>query len=205
MFKELMKKEGIRDERVISALDKVDRSKFIPDQYKYRANENAPVPIGYGQTISQPYIVAYMTEALELKGSDRVLEIGTGSGYQAAVLAEIAKEVYSIERIEALAERSRAHLDELGYENIFTKCGDGYLGWPEKAPFDKIILTAAPPKIPQQLIDQLAVGGTLVSPEGKDQQKLYRITKDEKGIKRAFLLDVRFVPLVENQSDAPTV
>lgn len=196
MFREQLISQGVNDERVMLAFDRIDRSRFIPFSYRYRTEEDAPVPIGFDQTISQPSLVAIMTEALQLKESDRVLEIGTGSGFQTAILAEIAAEVYSIERIPELAERSRALLDELNYKNIFTQSGDGYLGWPERAPFDKIILTAAPPEIPESLIDQLKVGGLLVSPEGVDQQQLYRLEKTENDLKKQYLFDVRFVPLV---------
>ena len=169
---------GIRDERVLSALLKVPRHLFVPEELRDRAYVDAPLPIGEGQTISQPYIVALMTEALELDEDSRVLEIGTGSGYQAAILAEIAKEVYTVERIPALLERARRILEALGYDNIYFKLGDGTLGWEEHAPYDAIIVTAGAPEVPEPLVEQLKVGGRMVIPVGDEfSQRLLRVTK----------------------------
>lgn len=190
-----LKRRGISDPKVLRAMSKVERERFVPESLKNRAYDDGPLPIGEGQTISQPYIVAYMTEQLNLKGDERVLEIGTGSGYQAAILAEIVKEVYSIEIIETLSKRAEKLLSELGYKNIKLKCGDGYFGWKEYAPFDAIIITAAPPKIPEPLIEQLKVGGRLIAPVGDTYQELVLITKTEKGIIKESLIPVVFVPM----------
>jgi protein-L-isoaspartate(D-aspartate) O-methyltransferase len=187
---------GVRDARVLAALRRVPRHEFVPVGQRAYAYEDRPLPIGHGQTISQPYIVAVMSQALELDGSEKVLEIGTGSGYQAAVLAELAAEVYTIEIVEPLAERAAGDLKRLGFENLHARAGDGYRGWPEAAPFDAIIVTAAPDHIPQPLVDQLAVGGRLVLPVGRMIQELVLITKDEKGVRHEDLLPVRFVPMV---------
>ena len=195
MVKEQIASRGIKNKPVLEAMKKVPRHKLVPLTYRKRSYEDRPLPIGKGQTISQPYIVAYMTEKLMLKGSEKVLEIGTGSGYQAAVLAEICKEVYTIEIVDELARRAAGDLKRLGYKNISVKSGDGYRGWPDKAPFAAIILTAAPPKIPQPLIAQLAVGGRLIAPVGDVLQELVLVTRDEKGIHRKRLLGVRFVPM----------
>jgi len=174
---------------------KVPRHELVPRNVRAQAHADRPLPIGEGQTISQPYIVAYMTEQLGLKGGERVLEVGTGSGYQAAVLAELAAEVYSIEIVPALARRAAADLARLGYRNVTVREGDGYRGWPEKAPFDAIMVTAAPPEVPAPLIDQLKAGGRLVLPVGESYQELLLITKDERGVKRQRLIPVRFVPM----------
>jgi protein-L-isoaspartate(D-aspartate) O-methyltransferase len=182
-------------EHVIEAMMKVPRHRFVPSQLRQLAYIDSPLPIGNGQTISQPYIVALMTESLALEQSDRVLEIGTGSGYQAAVLGEIVDTVFSIEILPELAERAAAILDTLGYENIFVRCGDGYDGWPEKAPFDGIIVTAAAPVIPAALIEQLAIGGRIVIPVGEDMQVLEVHEKQADGLRLLFTLPVRFVPM----------
>lgn len=195
MVRDQIMARGIEDPRTLAAMDKVLRHEFVPEQQRARAYNDHPLPIGRGQTISQPYIVAYMTQALELKKTDKALEIGTGSGYQAAVLAEIVEEVYSIEIVCELLERARKDFERLGYENIVTKCGDGYQGWPEHAPFDAIIVTAAPDHIPQPLVDQLAMGGRMVIPVGDRYQELIRLRKTPEGIKRERLLPVRFVPM----------
>jgi len=190
---------GVRDERVIAAMDKVPRHLFIPEANRGEAYEDRPVPIGQGQTISQPYIVAYMTEALHLKPDDRVLEIGTGSGYQAAVLAEIAGEVYTIEILPDLAMKARQVLEEvLGYTTIRFRIGDGYLGWPEQAPYDAIIATAAPEEIPPALVEQLAEGGRLIAPVGGQWEAQYLIlgVKENGELKTTNLLGVRFVPMI---------
>lgn len=197
MVEEQIIKRGVKDRRVIKAMLKVERHKFVPFSQRAYAYEDRPLPIGYGQTISQPYIVAYMTEALNLEGDERVLEIGTGSGYQAAILAEIVKEVYTIEILEPLAKSAEKRLKNLGYKNIRVKCGDGYKGWPEYAPFEAIIVTAAPEEIPQELLKQLKAGGRMVIPVGSLYQDLYLIIKTEEGIKKKKLLPVRFVPMVK--------
>jgi len=187
---------GVRDSRVLAAMRKVPRHEFVPAELAARAHHDSPLPIGHAQTISQPYIVAFMTEQLELDGDEKVLEIGTGSGYQAAVLGELAKQVHTIEIVEPLARQSRELLAQQGYANIAVRAGDGYRGWPEEAPFDAIILTAAPPEIPQPLIDQLAMGGRLVAPVGRWNQELVLIRRDENGFHREKLIGVRFVPMV---------
>ena len=195
MVQSQIRDRGISDEKVLEAMMKVERHLFVPDELRRVAYEDTPLPIGYGQTISQPYIVAYMTEAAQLDAEDRVLEIGTGSGYQAAVLAEIVKDVYTIEILEPLADSARHRLETMGYENIKVKCGDGYEGWPEHAPFDSIIVTAAPPELPEDLIGQLKMGGRMVVPVGSIQQELYLIVRTESGFDKKPLLPVIFVPM----------
>ena len=186
---------GVSDERLLAAMRSVPRHELVPPDARRYAYSDHPLPIGEGQTISQPYIVAYMTEQLQLKGEERVLEIGTGSGYQAAVLAELCKTVYTIEIVPALATRAKKDLERLGYDNIETRQGDGYRGWPEKAPFDAIILTAAPERIPQPLVEQLEVGGRMILPVGGHYQQLMLITRDEEGVRHSRLIPVRFVPM----------
>jgi len=195
MVKAQIESRGVKDSMVLKAMRKVPRHLFVPKSYQEEAYADEPLPIGEGQTISQPYIVALMTELLGLKGGEKVLEIGTGSGYQAAILAEIAKEVYSIEIICPLAERAESSLKELGYKNVTVKCGDGYQGWKEHSLFDGIIVTAAPDHIPQPLVDQLKIGGRLVIPVGELFQELILVTKTEKGIKKENVIPVRFVPM----------
>ena len=193
---------GIEDEAVIEAMRTVPRHEFVTDQYLAQAYENHPLPIGHGQTISQPYIVALMTEAAEVEAGDKVLEIGTGSGYQAAVLAELADHVYTMEIIGPLKERAEATLAELGYENVSVRHGDGYFGWPEEAPFDAIVVTAAPDHIPQPLVEQLAEGGHMLVPVGPvgGYQTLWRVTKgDDGGVRTEDLGGVRFVPLTREE------
>lgn len=197
MINEQIMARGVKDPEVIRAMRKVERHLFVPEKVRSQSYDDGPLPIGHSQTISQPYIVAFMTEALDLQPEDKVLEIGTGSGYQAAVLAEIAKEVYTIEIIEPLAQEAKNRLESLGYKNIQVKCADGYKGWPENAPFDKIIVTAAPDEIPAELIKQLKVNGKMVIPVGSFSQELYLVTKTEKGFIRKSLLPVRFVPMVK--------
>ena len=192
-----IKARGISDARVLGALARVPRHEFVPAHLAARAYDDGPLPIGHGQTISQPYIVAFMTEALQVQPSDVVLEIGTGSGYQAAVLAEIAREVLSIELVPQLAERSRETLARLGYRNVQVRAGDGYQGWPDRAPFTRIMVTAAPPEIPQALVDQLAVGGRMVVPLGRFIQELTIVEKTKDGITRRSVMPVRFVPMVK--------
>ena len=190
--------------RVMQALDEVDRSDFVDGFYKQQAFENGPLPIGHGQTISQPYIVALMTDLLDTTPDSVVLEIGTGSGYQAAILSRIVKQVYSIEKIPELAEAAKQRLQDLGYDNIETRCENGYYGWQEKAPFDGIIVTAAASHIPQALVDQLKPGGRMVIPVGLPymSQVLMLVTKDAQGETSVkSILDVVFVPLVSDESE----
>jgi len=187
---------GVDDEEVLRVMRKVKRHLFVPEELRPYAYYDRPLAIGHGQTISQPYIVAFMTEIADIKETDKVLEIGTGSGYQAAVLAELAGSVFTIEIIEELAETAAERLKRLGYENITVKCGDGYKGWPEKAPFDVIMVTAAPREMPGELTDQLARGGRMVIPLGDIFQELYLIEKTGDRLRKRKLLPVRFVPMV---------
>jgi protein-L-isoaspartate(D-aspartate) O-methyltransferase len=203
MVEDQIKARGIKDPRVIQAMLKVKRHLFVPGNYRDQAYADHPLPIGYGQTISQPYIVALMTELLALKGRERVLEIGTGSGYQAAILAELAKEVYTIEIIEPLARRSEGLLKELVYNNIKVKFGDGFLGWPELAPFDGIIVTCAPEKIPEPLLEQLAEDGRLVIPVGTYWQELKLVRKVKGRTTVADIVPVRFVPMLREKRNKP--
>jgi protein-L-isoaspartate(D-aspartate) O-methyltransferase len=190
---------GIYDPKVLAAMRQVPREEFVPAELKHQAYGDYPLPIEEGQTISQPYIVAYMAECLELSTADRVLEIGTGSGYSAAVLSRIAAEVYTVERFDSLALSARERLRRLGYDNISIFVADGTLGWPGMAPYDAIIVTAGAPRVPKSLLDQLAVGGRLVLPVGPDRlgQTLIRVRrKDEDEYREERLLAVQFVPLV---------
>jgi len=195
MVREQIEARGVKDSLVLAAMRKVPRHLFVPERYRGEAYADHPLPIGHGQTISQPYIVAYMTEALGLKGNEKVLEIGTGSGYQAAVLAEIVDSVFTIEIIPELARSAEQRLKNLGYRNVFVRCGDGYKGWPEHAPFDAIIVTAAPDHIPQPLVNQLKGGGRMVIPVGSMFQELVLVVKRKEGIEKHPLLPVRFVPM----------
>lgn len=195
MVRQQIAARGVRDQRVLKALREVPRHLFVPTPMQPFAYMDTPLPIGHEQTISQPYIVGFMTEALALKPGERVLEVGTGSGYQAAVLSRLVREVYSIEIVEPLATEATQRLQRLGYSNVKVRAGDGYQGWPEAAPFDAIIVTAAPDHVPQPLLDQLAVGGRLVLPVGKRLQTLVRIRRTQTGFKREELLPVRFVPM----------
>jgi protein-L-isoaspartate(D-aspartate) O-methyltransferase len=191
---------GIGDRPVLAAMRAVPRHCFVPPELATAAYQDRALPIGFGQTISQPYIVAYMTEALRLAPAHRVLEIGTGSGYQAAVLAQIVKEVHTIEIVPALADRARALLRELGYANVHVVTGDGYAGLPDRAPFDRIIVTAAPDHVPQPLVDQLAVGGRMIIPVGGGwRQQLMVLTRSTEGIASQPTLDVLFVPLTRGE------
>lgn len=193
-----IKGRGVTDSSTLEAMRHVPRHLFVPKFRRDNAYQNRPLPIGQGQTISQPYIVGYMTEMLELQAGEKVLEIGTGSGYQAAILSELTPHVYTIEIVEELGKQARELFDKLGYSTIKTKIGDGYNGWPEHAPFDAIILTAAADEIPQPLIEQLKPGGTMVLPVGETglTQKLMKVTKTEDGeIKKENMLPVRFVPM----------
>jgi len=198
MVKEQIEARGIRDPQVLAAMRAVPRHLFVPPEIQFAAYEDHALPIGYDQSISQPVIVALMTELLEARPSDRVLEIGTGSGYQAAVLSRLVKQVYTIEIIEPLANAARDRLKSLGYTNVTVRTGDGYRGWPEMAPFDRIILTSAPPEIPKLLIDELKPGGILVAPVGTlPNQDLIVLDKDEHGrTSKHSVIPVRFVPMV---------
>ena len=196
MVGEQIKARGITDTRVLAAMEKVPRHKFVPDKIRVHSYNDEPLSIGEGQTISQPYIVAYMSEVLQLEDKKKVLEIGTGSGYQTAILAEIVKDVYSVELNESLSKKSRSTLRELGYKNIQFKVGDGSYGWKEFSPFDAIIVTAAPCVIPQPLKEQLSVGGKLIVPVGDTFQNLMLIVRRQRGFTEKKLLSVRFVPLV---------
>ncbi|TNF89870.1 MAG: protein-L-isoaspartate(D-aspartate) O-methyltransferase [Gammaproteobacteria bacterium] len=188
------------DERVMTAMREVPRENFVPADLRYAAFRDGALPVGHGQTISQPYIVALMTDMLELSEDSIVLEIGTGTGYQAAILSCLARQVYTIERIPELAEAARQRLEDMGYDNVETRCGDGYQGWPEKAPFDGIVVTAAAPYIPPALLEQLKRGGRMAIPVGLPSwhQELMLVTKDMQGeTTTSSVLGVAFVPLVE--------
>jgi protein-L-isoaspartate(D-aspartate) O-methyltransferase len=190
----------ITNARVLSVMRTVPRHELIPASLRAQAYGDHPLPIGYEQTISQPYIVAFMTEKLEPMSTDKVLEIGTGSGYQAAVLAGLVREVYTIEIIEPLARRAEADLKRLGYTNVFVRAGDGYKGWPEAAPFDAIIVTCAPERVPQALVDQLREGGRMIIPVGPaGNQELYLLRKKDGIVERRAVLPVRFVPMTGGQ------
>jgi protein-L-isoaspartate(D-aspartate) O-methyltransferase len=195
MVEEQIARRGVRDERVLAAMLRVERHRFVSAAQVHAAYGDHPLPVGEGQTISQPYIVALMTEALALQGDERVLEVGTGSGYQTAILAELARDVYSIEILPELARRARAVLEELGYANVHVGVGDGSQGWAEHAPYQAILVTAAPPEVPPALLDQLAEGGRLVIPIGVHAQELELYTKSAEGVRVQSLAPVRFVPL----------
>ena len=200
MVEDQIKRRGVKDVGVLKAVQKVEREKFVPEKYRDLAYSDNPLPIGHQQTISQPYIVAYMTEHLQVSKSHNVLEIGTGSGYQAAILAELAHHVFTIEIIPELAESAEKVLMELGYENITVRTGDGYKGWPEEAPFDRIMVTAAPNEIPEKLVEQLAPNGRMILPVGGSifAQYLWLVQKDKEGIvTKEKILAVRFVPMVK--------
>ncbi len=197
MVQQQLINRGIRSPSVLAAMRKVERHRFVPEHLRQEAYNDYPLPIGEGQTISQPYIVAFMSEALQLKSTDKVLEIGTGSGYQAAVLAEICREVYTIEIFESLGRRAKQTLQELGYRNIHIRIADGYAGWPEAAPFDAIIVTCSPRNIPKPLEDQLAEGGRMIIPVGEEHiQELVLVVKQNGKLKRQHRLPVRFVPMI---------
>ena len=196
MIQRQLMSRGINDARVLAAMAKVPREEFVAPESRVASYEDGPLPIGYGQTISQPYVVAFMTEQLRPKPSDRVLEVGTGSGYQAAILAELVSKVYSIEIVEPLAKNAEVTLQRLGYKNVHLKIGDGYKGWPEAGPFDAIIVTCAPDKVPQQLVDQLKDDGRMVIPVGdRFAQQLYLLEKKNGQLKQSATLPVRFVPM----------
>ncbi|PYS96689.1 MAG: protein-L-isoaspartate O-methyltransferase [Acidobacteria bacterium] len=197
MARDQIEKRGVRDPRVLAAMESVPRHLFVPESHRAMAYDDGPLPIGEGQTISQPYIVAFMTEAIRPRPTDRVLEVGTGSGYQAAILASLVAEVFSLEIRPAMAESARRQLEALGCRNVIVRVGDGHHGWPGEAPFDAIVVTAAPDEVPP-LLDQLRVGGTMVVPIGSemaDAQDLVRLTRTTQGAERETLLPVRFVPM----------
>jgi protein-L-isoaspartate(D-aspartate) O-methyltransferase len=195
MVNQQIRARGVRTPAVLNAMRKVERHRFVSEEMRDMAYNDHALPIASGQTISQPYIVAYMTEAADISPHETVLEIGTGSGYQAAVLGEVAREVYTIEIIPELAERARNTLAELGYTNVHTKTGNGYLGWPDHAPFDAILVTAAPDEIPQALVDQLAPGGRMVVPVGEIVQNMMVIEKTRNGVVKRRTIRVQFVPM----------
>jgi protein-L-isoaspartate(D-aspartate) O-methyltransferase len=196
MVEQQLVTRGIKDARVLAAMKKVPREEFVSPDSRAVSYEDGPLPIGHDQTISQPYVVAFMTEQLRPQPADRVLEVGTGSGYQAAILAELVSDVYSIEIVEPLAKSAEATLQRLGYKNIHLKVGDGYKGWPEAAPFDAIIVTCAPDKVPQSLVQQLKDGGRMVIPVGdRFAQQLYLLEKKNGQLKQSATLPVRFVPM----------
>jgi protein-L-isoaspartate(D-aspartate) O-methyltransferase len=196
MVKDQIERRGVRDKRVLDAMRAVPRELFVDREDREYAFHDGPLSIGNGQTISQPYIVAYMTEMLAIRSADRVLEIGTGSGYQTAVLAELAIEVYTIEIVEELSVRAQGVLREMGYSNIHFRVGDGSLGWPEKTLFDAIMVTAAPDRTPDRLVEQLAEGGRMIVPVGRVEQYLELVTRRGKSVERRSLIGVRFVPMI---------
>ena len=195
MVAEQLRGRDIKNPRVLQAMERVPRHLFMPEPARAEAYGDYPVPIGHGQTISQPYIVGFMTEALDVQPSHRVLEIGTGSGYQAAILGELAGEVYTIEIVEPLAERARRTLADLGYTNVHVRAGNGYAGWPEKAPFDRIMVTAAPEEVPPALVEQLKTGGIMAIPVGTAVQELRILRRTPQGLETLRTLPVRFVPM----------
>lgn len=195
MVEEQIRARGVKSSVVLQAMREVPRHRFVPARLAHLAYNDHPLPIGLNQTISQPFIVAYMTEAAGISSNEKVLEIGTGSGYQAAVLGELAEEVYSVEIIPELGARARSTLAGLGYQNVHVKVGNGYEGWAEHAPYDAIIVTAAPEEVPQALIDQLAVDGRMVIPVGAKNQEMMVISKTRKGVVKRRTISVRFVPM----------
>ena len=198
MISTQIQKRGIKNKAVIEAMSQVPRHRFVDASLAHLAYIDSPLPIGYRQTISQPYIVAYMSEMADITSEEKVLEIGTGSGYQAAVIGELAQEVYTIEIIPELAQNARQILKELGYDNVHVKTGDGYQGWPEYAPYDAILVTAAPEQIPSALVEQLALNGRMIIPVGKEYQAIVIITKTPDGLKKQRTIPVRFVPMTTN-------
>jgi protein-L-isoaspartate(D-aspartate) O-methyltransferase len=203
MVEDQIERRGITDPAVLAAMRAVPRHRFVPPDQASAAYDDRALPIGFGQTISQPYVVAYMTQALQLAPAHRVLEVGTGSGYQSAILAQIVTDVQTMEIVPELAARARELLAELGYSNVHVREGDAYAGLPELAPFDRIIVTAAPDHVPEPLIDQLAVGGRMIVPVGGSRQQLVLVTKDADEIHSERLLDVVFVPLTRGAPRPP--
>jgi protein-L-isoaspartate(D-aspartate) O-methyltransferase len=203
MVEDIVRRHGLESEQVIRAMVRTRRHMFMPEKYRTEAYRQTPMPIGHGQTISAPGVVALMTELLQPDSDDVVLEVGTGSGYQAAVLAHLVKHVYTIEIIPELAETARDTLKELGYDNVTVKAGDGYRGWPEYAPFDGIIVTAAPTDVPEPLVQQLAEGGRMVIPVGEQwrAQQLYVMTRADGGLQKEAILPVQFVPMTGEAQD----
>lgn len=201
MVRSQLEARDIKNKSVLWAMEKVPRHAFVPENYRRFAYADHPLSIGHKQTISQPYIVAYMTQALEVKATDRVLEVGTGSGYQAAVLAEIGAKIYTIEIVAPLGKQAKRICTELGYRNISFRVGDGYGGWPSAAPFDAIMVTAAPNHVPPALVEQLKVGGRLILPVGEKNQKLIVIEKRSGGVFHKRVMDVRFVPMTGEAQD----
>ena len=195
MVEAQLRGRDVRDPRVLDAMRKVPRHRFVPERVRSQAYADHPLPIGHDQTISQPYIVGFMSQALRVEPTHKVLEIGTGSGYQAAILAELAREVYTIEIVAPLAESAKALLAELGYTNVHVRAGNGYLGWPEQAPFDRIMVTAAPDEVPRALVEQLKVGGLMAIPVGTYEQELRIMRRTDKGLDTLETLPVRFVPM----------
>lgn len=204
MLRDHIVARGVSDQRVLAAMAEIPRHLFVPENMRSQAYSDHALPIGDGQTISQPYVVARMTELLAVEADDSVLEIGTGSGYQAAVLSRIASKVYSIEIREGLGKSARELLADLGYDNVEVRIGDGYQGWPEAAPFDGIIVTAAPERIPQPLVDQLRIGGKMVIPVGRFLQELLVITRTPKGVETREVTGVRFVPMIGEVEKPPS-
>ncbi len=204
MVRDQIERRGVRDKRVLAAMRAVPREVFVEREDREYAFHDGPLSIGCGQTISQPYIVAYMTEMLAIGSADRVLEIGTGSGYQTAVLAELAAEVYTIEIVEELSSRAQGILRGMGYSNIHFRAGDGSLGWPEAAPFDAIMVTAAPDRTPERLIEQLAEGGRMIVPVGRVEQYLELVTRRGGAAERRDLIGVRFVPMTGRAQEDET-
>ena len=206
MVQEQLRPRGIKDERVLAAMGKVPREEFVAENLRDKSYSDTALPIGHDQTISQPFIVAFMTEQLRLQPTDRVLEVGTGSGYQAAILAELVKDVYSIEILEPMAKEASARLTRLGYSNAHVKTGDGYQGWPEVAPFDAIIVTCAPDKVPQPLTQQLKENGRMIVPVGTGMnQQLFLLEKKNGQLAQTAILPVRFVPMIGQASEKKTV
>lgn len=196
---EQLRQQGIHDEKLLHAIESVPRERFVDEAFQHKAYENTALPIGSGQTISQPYTVARMTELLRLKPTSRVLEIGTGSGYQTAILAHLVEHVFSVERIKGLQWQAKRRLKQLDLHNVSTRHGDGWQGWPSRGPFDAIIVTAAPPEIPQDLLQQLEDGGVMVLPVGEESQTLQRVTRRGDDFVAETVEAVRFVPLVKGE------
>ena len=196
MVRDQLRGRDVRNPRVLDAMSRVPRHLFVPDAGRADAYGDYPLPIGYGQTISQPYIVGFMSQSLEVEPHHRVLEIGTGSGYQTAILAELAREVCTIEIVAPLAEQARKTLEELGYKNVRIKTGNGYLGWSEHAPYDRVMVTAAPDEVPRALVEQLRIGGLMAIPVGTIDQELRILRRTDSGLELLRTLPVRFVPMV---------